>query len=114
MNKEELNNKMAKVMGWHKSKPVMKEDIPYWIDENGIVRDYISDWNPCEDMNQAVMCAEKWISIDKENRRVRILIDKYGYACVLSEYTEGQHWTERYEYCESKLSLAICQCIYEA
>ena len=53
MTNQELNEALAvEVKGWHKL-------LGFWYNESDEIQCEREDWNPAEDLNQAVECAKK-------------------------------------------------------
>jgi len=62
VNNKELNKLMAEVMGWHKSEYV-RGYSDMWLNDKNKTTYYCRDWNPTEDIAQAMMCADKMESV---------------------------------------------------
>jgi hypothetical protein len=74
MTNEQVNERLAtQVMGWHDSECGWWADgidnVKFFITERDKQDDSDTVWNPAEDLNQAVMCAEKWTN-SVENGRI--------------------------------------------
>ena len=110
MNNELNNTMVTKVMGFLFANDLNSGDSYYLDNENGDWYCLCEDWHPDTDLNQAMMCAEKF----RES----------GYYFTLSSLTQGG-WqviigrAPRDEYPiirvkNDKLELAICEAILEA
>lgn len=100
-----LNELMAEVMEWR----IQRTDFDLatvWIDQDEkYIMDY-ADWNPTEDIAQAMMCAKQ------SGLELHIRIgDYYGIPFVVEEFSK-----EFDRGCQTirETSLAICECIAEA
>ena len=100
MNNEELNNKMAEVIGYRKG-------VNCWIDDVTKKGLYFKDWHPDTDIAQALMCADKAFG--------------KGWTIHISFYTHklqifhGGRVVSLWEFEDMKgLSRAICEAIAEA
>lgn len=75
----EINERLAKLMGWEKEKDWHGE---YWTEGNGIFArptiyaSYCSHWNPCEDLNQMRLVEDRLIELG--------LIDGYLFVLKLN------------------------------
>ena len=57
MANDQLDEWLAvNVMGWHED----SDHMNLWLDKDGKITTDKEDWQPTRDLNQAVMCAEKW------------------------------------------------------
>ena len=80
MTDEQLAERTAtKVMGWHKQ----EKGVPiYEAHEYPDGYIFCSDWQPCTDLNQAVMVADKWKKVAEE-RNIAIVYTWSGYHVQL-------------------------------
>jgi len=104
----ELNAKMAEVMGWTLGKSVHHIYQPSTWFENNIVKMNYKYWNPTEDMNQAMVCWKKakikmYVSFDPDDPDV-FWVSRYV------DEIERRVTTASLE----ELPLAICSAIKQA
>jgi len=75
---------------------------------------HFTHWSPTTDMNQAMMCVEKWMSDAESKNRRHMKIDGFinWYRCLLFDEDKKEVYTTPNEL--ESAPLAICQAIYEA
>ena len=112
----DINERMAKVMGWHRGKDKNKEySDRYYSKEGGNPIIWASDsnmprtWHPDTSIEQVMMCAEK------------LKPDTIDISCPTTEIGNGSYvvrmffWREAmYEGKAETVELAICNAILEA
>ena len=113
-----INERMAEVMGWKRLMwwLTLDEEMPCWIstNEDEVMRAEMSvrDWHPDTDLNQALMCVDKFTENDElysENLSIikNTCGDAVRYEIVIRD-TEMKRVDSR-----DKLPRAICECILE-
>ena len=75
---EVMKNHEGILHGFHTLKAWQPMNIP------------LSQWQPCADLNQAVMVADKWL--EPLNRKIEIVMRKDDYEVELSEYKGSNGW----------------------
>ena len=58
-----MNERMAKLMGWHKRMAEWGEfgaECMCWLNDMGEIMEYVGNWHPDTDIAQALMCADKY------------------------------------------------------
>jgi len=83
MTNDQLDEWLAtKVMGWTRGWSGYNLSWCYHVDGNEHKPKHVDDWRPCVDLNQAVMCAEKWKKVAEE-RNIEIVYTWSGYHIQL-------------------------------
>jgi len=108
MNK--LNELMAeKVMGWYL---IEIDGIFYWEEEDIRPKKICcSDWNPTEDIAQALMCVKRYV--EYANMRFEMDILPHGYSISLKQM-DDKMISGSFVGKNDSLTKAICECIAEA
>lgn len=109
-----LNERMAEAMGWVWTYDPDMEAY-YWY-KDGQLAMTPREWNPSEDVNQAIMVLEK-VAAKKEWTITRTGDEEFGpYECCISVPDECEFIGMRAEhlaYCVTP-ALAICSCVIKA
>jgi len=109
MTDEQTNRILAeRVMGWHK---IVSASGNYWADDNNdyaMFVDIFNYWQPTQNIEQALMCAEKFSGSNAFD--IYYNSDGLGYECTL--YNDH----EKTITCrvDKDISLAICSALLEA
>jgi len=110
MNTQEINEYLArKAMGWHKEGRAFGQEG--WCISDGIWQIDVLDWYPAEDLNQAMMCAEKI--------RLQLSFDLgySGWSVNINKWLDKEkfvHHIRRTAKTYIELPLTICEAIIEA
>jgi len=103
----ELDKFMAEVMGWSK---VLIYNVWRYAESAEKYINYI-DWHPTEDLNQAMMCAEKWQGEHPQNRRVELIKSLTEWECNLYTFSSKDYWTLICDAYGQELSIVVCEAI---
>jgi len=110
---KKLNEKMAEVMGWHKGKGTKSVfsglTVIWWRDSNDEAQCKLFDWNPTEDLNQAVRCVFK--SGASKVSITEVDVDRYMASIYPDCFSDDNKPTCKIS---NTASLAICEAIREA
>jgi len=105
---DNINEKMAKVMGWHKEHCDWFDGMAYVPELDASVL-LVNDWHPDTNIEQAIDCADKLI---EDGWFWKLLRNPRDYWFILEKM--GRNTIDRVSETKDKLPLAICEAIKEA